>query len=30
MRYSGALVILASLVLFTKSATANVLSPGDY
>jgi len=30
MRYIGALVILASLVLFTKSATANVLSPGDY
>ncbi len=30
MRYMGVLVILASLVLLTKSATANVLSPGDY
>ena len=30
MRYMGVLVILASLVLPTKSATANVLSPGDY
>jgi hypothetical protein len=30
MRYMGALVILASLMLLTKSATANVLSPGDY
>ena len=30
MRYMGALVILVSLVLLTKSATANVLSPGDY
>ena len=30
MRYMGVLVILASLVLPTKSATANVLSAGDY
>ena len=30
MRYMGVLVILASLFLLTKSATANVLSPGDY
>jgi hypothetical protein len=30
MRFMGALVILASLMLLTKSATANVLSPGDY
>jgi hypothetical protein len=30
MRYLGVFVILASLVLLTKSATANVLSPGDY
>ena len=30
MRYMGVLVILASLVLLTKSATANVLSAGDY
>jgi hypothetical protein len=30
MRYIAALVIFASLVLPTKSATANVLSPGDY
>ena len=30
MRHMGALVILASLVLLTKSATANVLSPADY
>jgi hypothetical protein len=30
MRYMGVLVILASLVLLTKSATANVLSPGEY
>ena len=30
MRYMGVFVALASLVLFTKSATANVLSPGDY
>ena len=30
MRYMPVLIILASLVLLTKSATANVLSPGDY
>jgi hypothetical protein len=30
MRYTGVLVILASLVLLTKSATTNVLSSGDY
>jgi hypothetical protein len=30
MRYAAAFVILASLVLPAKSATANVLSPGDY
>ena len=30
MRYMGALIFLTSLVLLTKSATANVLSPGDY
>ena len=30
MRYMVALVIFASLVLPTRSATANVLSPGDY
>jgi hypothetical protein len=30
MRYMGVLVVLTSLVLLTKSATANVLSPGDY
>jgi hypothetical protein len=30
MRYMGILVILVSLVLLTKSATANVLSAGDY
>jgi hypothetical protein len=30
MRYMGVLVILASLVLPTKSATVNVLSAGDY
>ena len=30
MRYMGVIVILISLVLLTKSATANVLSPGDY
>ena len=30
MRHMGVLVILASLVLLTKSVTANVLSPGDY
>jgi hypothetical protein len=30
MRHMSVLVILASLVLLTKSATANVLSPGDY
>jgi hypothetical protein len=30
MRYMGVLVILASLGLLTKSATANVLSAGDY
>jgi hypothetical protein len=30
MRYMGVLVILASLLLLAKSATANVLSPGDY
>ena len=30
MRYMGVLVILASLVLLTKSATANVLSARDY
>ena len=30
MHYMGVLVILVSLVLLTKSATANVLSPGDY
>jgi len=30
MRYMGVLVILASLVLLTKSATANVLSASDY
>ena len=30
MRYMGVLVILASLVLPTKSAIANVLSAGDY
>ena len=30
MRYIGVLVILASLVLLTKSATANVLSASDY
>ena len=30
MRYMGVLVILTSLVLLTKSATANVLNPGDY
>ena len=30
MRYMGVLVILTSLALLTKSAIANVLSPGDY
>jgi hypothetical protein len=30
MRYKGVLVILTSLALLTKSAIANVLSPGDY
>src|SRR5262245_1076 len=30
MRYMGILVILASLLLLTKSATANVLSASDY
>jgi hypothetical protein len=30
MRYMGVLAILVSLVLLTRSATANVLSPGDY
>ena len=30
MRYMGVLVTLVSLVLLTKSATANVLSPSDY
>jgi hypothetical protein len=30
MRYMGVLVTFVSLVLLTKSATANVLSPGDY
>jgi hypothetical protein len=30
MRYTNALVILVSLVLLTESATANVLSAGDY
>ncbi len=30
MRYIAALVIFTSLVLPAKSATANVLSPGDY
>ena len=30
MRYMGVLVTLVSLVLLTKTATANVLSPGDY
>ena len=30
MRYMAAFIILASLVLLAKSATANVLSPGDY
>jgi len=30
MRYTNALVILVSLVLLTQSATANVLSAGDY
>ena len=30
MRYMGVLAILVLLVLLTKSATANVLSPGDY
>jgi hypothetical protein len=30
MRYMGVLAILASLVVLTKSATANVLSAGDY
>jgi len=30
MRYMGVLVILTSLVLLTKSATANILNPGDY
>ena len=30
MRYMGVLVILVSLVLLTKSATANVLSGADY
>ncbi len=30
MRYMGVFVILVSLVLLTKSAIANVLSPGDY
>jgi hypothetical protein len=30
MRYMAAFVILASLVLPAKSATANVLSPADY
>ncbi len=30
MRYIPALIILASLVLLPKSATANVLSPADY
>jgi len=30
MRYMGVLVTLVSLVLLTKAATANVLSPGDY
>jgi len=29
MRYMGVLVILASLLLLTKSATANVLSASD-
>jgi len=30
MRYMGVLVTLVSLVLLSKAATANVLSPGDY
>ena len=30
MRYMGVLFILTSLALLTKSAIANVLSPGDY
>ena len=30
MRYMGVLVTLVSLVLLTKTVTANVLSPGDY
>ena len=30
MRYMGVLVTLVSLVLLTKTATANVLNPGDY
>ena len=30
MRYTNAPVILVSLVLLTQSATANVLSAGDY
>ena len=30
MRYMAAFVILASLVLPAKSATANVLGPADY
>ena len=30
MRYMGVFVILTSLVLLTKSVTANVLNPGDY
>jgi hypothetical protein len=30
MRYMGVLVTLVSLVLLTKAATANVLSPSDY
>jgi hypothetical protein len=30
MRYMGVLISLVLLVLLTKTATANVLSPGDY